>query len=163
MAQDACRRRMTWLCHTLLAILLRLQIDNILTAKLLMDEVQAGKFSNMDLVVVDKTNPLDEDNEKALFDHAIAQCEGKGGTNTLRLRFCLDEAAQAGHAAAAARVGRMRKQLLVPMTGWCGRGPVLSHEVSAYDVNSFNQTQRCGSKCTNPVPRWPCTQCIVLQ
>ena len=85
----------------------------------MMDEGQASKFSNMDLVVVDKTNPLDEDNADALVDHAIAQCEGKEGQNTLRLRFCLDESAHAGNSKAVARVGRMRNLLKVSLTGWC--------------------------------------------
>lgn len=96
-----------------------MQSDDTLRCKLMMDDSEAGKFANMDLVVVDRTNPLDEENEEALVDHAIAHCEGKDGAATLRFRFCLSEAAQAGSAGAVARVGRMRHLLRRPMTGWC--------------------------------------------
>lgn len=96
-----------------------MQSDDVLHCRLMMDEAHASKFTAMDLVVVDRTNPLDEDNPNALVDHAIAHCEGRDGQATLRFRFCLSEVAQAGSATAAARVARMRKLLRVPMTGWC--------------------------------------------
>lgn len=95
-----------------------MQAGKHLSVKLMMDEEQANKFTNLDLVVVDRTNPLDEDNAEALVDQAIAHCEGKGG-NCLRLRFCLDEEAQAGNTKGRNRVQRMRRLLKVPMTGWC--------------------------------------------
>jgi hypothetical protein len=94
------------------------QAGNHLSVKLMLSEEQANKFTNLDLVVVDRTNPLDEDNEEAFLDQAIAHCEGKDG-HSLRLRFCLDEDGQAGNTKGRHRVLRMRRLLKIPMTGWC--------------------------------------------
>ena len=95
-----------------------LQVGAQVAARLMMAEEHAAKFSSTDLVVVDRTNPLDEDNAAAFVNHAIAHCEGKDGA-TLRLRFVLDETAQAGDSKGRARVERMRRLLKEPMMGWC--------------------------------------------
>lgn len=97
------------------------QVGAQVSARLVMAEEHAAKFSNTDLVVIDRTNPLDEDNAAAFVDHAIAHCEGKDGA-TLRLRFVLDEDAQAGDTKGRQRVERMRRLLREPMMGWCALG-----------------------------------------
>lgn len=93
------------------------QVAGFLEARLLLSEEHAQQFSHADLLVIDRTNPMDDDNEEALVDHAIGHTDGRDGS-TLRVKFFLNTDALAGKGAAVARMQRMQKSLLQPMGRW---------------------------------------------
>lgn len=94
------------------------QVAGFLEARLLLSEEHALQFSHADLLVIDRTNPMDNGNEEALVDHAIGHTDGRDGS-TLRVKFFLNTDALAGKAAAVARMQRMQKSLMQPMGRWC--------------------------------------------
>lgn len=79
----------------------------------------AQQFSHADLLLIDRTNPMDDSNALALVDHAVGHTDGRDGA-ALRVKFFLDPDAKAGEPSEIERVKRMTATLLQPMSRWCG-------------------------------------------
>lgn len=93
-------------------------MSGFLEAQLLLGEEHAQQFSHADLLIIDRTNPVADDNAAALFDHAVGHTEGRDGS-TVRVKFFLETDALAGQAKAVARMQRMARSLMEPMGRWC--------------------------------------------
>lgn len=84
---------------------------------LILADEHAKNFSHADLFVIDRTNPLDEENEEALMDHAVGHCDGRNG-GTLHVKFLVTADAHAGNTSALERVKRVSARLNQPMSRW---------------------------------------------
>lgn len=78
----------------------------------------ADQFSHADLLLIDRTNPMDDSNSLALVEHAIGHTDGRDGSS-IRVKFFFDQDAKAGQPAEIKRVQSMTKTLLQPMSRWC--------------------------------------------
>ena len=93
------------------------QVAGFLEGTLILADEHASQFSHADLFVIDRTNPLDEENENSLKDHAVGHCDGRNG-GTLHVKFLVTSDAHAGHTAALERVKRVSSALKQPMSRW---------------------------------------------
>lgn len=93
------------------------QVAGFLEGTLILADEHASQFSHADLFVIDRTNPLDEENEDALKDHAVGHCDGRNG-GTLHVKFLVTSDAHAGNTTALERVKRASSALKQPMSRW---------------------------------------------
>lgn len=96
----------------------KLQVAGFLEGTLILAEEHAAQYSHADLFVIDRTNPLDEENEDALKDHAVGHVDGRHG-GTLHVKFLVSAEAHAGNTASLERVKRVGASLNQPMSRWC--------------------------------------------
>eukprot|EP00892_Ulva_mutabilis_P007653 jgi/Ulvmu1/525/UM001_0533.1 len=92
-------------------------VAGFLEARLLLSQEHADKFSHADLLLLDRTNPMDDSNAAALVEHAIGHTDGRDDAS-LRVKFFFDPDAKAGEPAEIARIKSMNAKMLQPMTRW---------------------------------------------
>ncbi|KAI7846383.1 hypothetical protein COHA_000094 [Chlorella ohadii] len=90
--------------------------DESLIVRLTMPPGASSTFHENDMMLVSRDNPEDEAGEEQY--HALGAVEGHEGEASLRVRFKLTDAAQAGNARGLQRAKSMRHSLAKPASQW---------------------------------------------